>query len=93
VVQPLLAAVGFLSALAAWLMGASVWWLVGGVLLLAVIPYTLIVVFPTNNKLLDPAIGDKKPRSSTATANPLGRLHTVRSIMSLVAFLAFMLLL
>ena len=56
VVQPILAAVGFLSAIAAWLMGGSVWWLVGGLLLIAVIPYTLIIVFPTNNKLLDPAI-------------------------------------
>jgi uncharacterized membrane protein len=92
VVQPLLAAVGFLSALAAWLTGASVWWLVGGVLLVAVIPYTLIVVFPTNDKLLDPAI-DKKPDLARRLLTRWGRLHTVRSIMSLATFLAFMLLL
>jgi uncharacterized membrane protein len=92
VVQPLLAAVGFLSALAAWLMGASVWWLVGGVLLVAVIPYTLIVVFPTNDKLLDPAI-DKNPDVARRLLTRWGRLHTVRSIMSLAAFLGFMLLL
>jgi uncharacterized membrane protein len=92
VVQPLLAAVGFLSALAAWLMGASVWWLVGGVLLVAVIPYTLIVVFPTNNKLLDPAI-DKDPDLARRLLVRWGRLHTPRSVMSVVTFLAFMLLL
>jgi uncharacterized membrane protein len=92
VVQPILAAVGFLSALAAWLTGASVWWLVGGVLLVAVIPYTLIVVFPTNDKLLDPAI-DKKPDFARRLLTRWGRLHTVRSIMSLAAFLGFMLLL
>jgi uncharacterized membrane protein len=92
VVQPLLAAVGFLSALAAWLMGASLWWLVGGVLLVAVIPYTLIVVFPTNDKLLDPAI-DKNPDLARQLLIRWGRLHTVRSIMSLAAFLGFMLLL
>ena len=92
VVQPLLAAVGFLSALAAWLTGASVWWLVGGVLLVAVIPYTLIVVFPTNDKLLDPAI-DKNPDLARQLLIRWGRLHTVRSAMSLAAFLAFMLLL
>ena len=91
VVQPLLAAVGFLSALAAWLTGASLWWLVGGVLLVAVIPYTLIVVFPTNNKLLDPAI-DKNPDLARRLLTRWGRLHTVRSIMSLAAFLAFLLL-
>ena len=92
VVQPLLAAVGFLSALAAWLTGASVWWLVSGVLLVAVIPYTLIVVFPTNDKLLDPAI-DKNPDLARRLLTRWGRLHTVRSIMSLAAFLGFMLLL
>ena len=92
VVQPLLAAVGFLSAVAAWLMGASVWWLVGGVLLVAVIPYTLIVVFPINNKLLDPAI-DKDPDLARRLLVRWGRLHTPRSVMSVVTFLAFMLLL
>ena len=92
VVQPLLAAVGFLSAVTAWLMGASVWWLVGGVLLVAVIPYTLIVVFPTNNKLLEPAI-DKDPDLARRLLVRWGRLHTPRSVMSVVTFLAFMLLL
>ena len=92
VVQPLLAAVGFLSAVAAWLMGGSVWWLVGGVLLVAVIPYTLIIVFPTNNRLLDPAI-DENPDLARRLLIRWGRLHTVRSIMSLATFLAFMMLL
>ncbi len=92
VVQPLLAAVGFLSAVAAWLMGGSVWWLVGGVLLVAVIPYTLIVALPTNNKLLDPAI-DKNPDLARRLLIRWGRVHTVRSIMSLATFLAFMMLL
>jgi uncharacterized membrane protein len=92
VVQPILAAVGFLSAVAAWLMGASVWWLVGGVLLVAVIPYTLVVVFPTNNKLLDPAI-EKDLDLARRLLVRWGRLHTVRSIMSVATFLVFMLLL
>ena len=92
VVQPLLAAVGFFSALAAWLMGASVWWLVGGVLLVAVIPYTLIVALPTNNKLLDPAT-DKNPDLARRLLVRWGRLHTARSVMSLAALLVFMLLL
>jgi uncharacterized membrane protein len=92
VVQPLLAAVGFLSAVAAWLIGGSVWWLVGGVLLVAVIPYTLIIVFPTNNKLLAPTI-DKNPDLARRLLIRWGRLHTPRTIMSVAAFLAFMLLL
>jgi uncharacterized membrane protein len=92
VVQPLLAAVGFLSAVAAWLMGASVWWLVGGVLLVAVIPYTLIVALPTNNKLLDPAT-DKNPDLARRLLIRWGRVHTVRSVMSLATFVVFMMLL
>jgi uncharacterized membrane protein len=92
VVQPLLAAVGFLSAVGAWLMGGSVWWLVGGVLLVAVIPYTLIVALPTNDKLLDPTV-EKSPDLARRLLNRWGRVHTVRSIMSLATFLAFMLLL
>jgi uncharacterized membrane protein len=92
VVQPLLAAVGFLSAVAAWLMGGSVWWLVGGVFLVAVIPYTLIVALPTNNKLLDPTI-DKNPDLARRLLIRWGRVHTVRSVMSLATFMVFMMLL
>ncbi len=92
VVQPLLAAVGFLSAVAAWLMGGSVWWLVGGVFLVAVIPYTLIVALPTNNKLLDPTI-DKNPDLARRLLIRWGRVHTVRSVMSLATFVVFMMLL
>jgi hypothetical protein len=69
-----------------------VWWLIGGVLLVAVIPYTLIVVFPTNNRLLDPAL-DKDPDLARRLLVRWGRLHTPRSVMSVATFLAFMLLL
>src|SRR5918997_1792751 len=93
VVQPILAAIGFLSAIAVWLMGGSVWWLVSGGVLVAVIPYTLLIVFPTNNKLLDPAIVEKNSDLARRLLIRWGRLHTVRSVMSLAAFLAFMLLL
>jgi hypothetical protein len=71
-------------------MGASVWWLVGGVLLVAVIPYTLIVVFPTNNKLLDPP--STTTPTGAAVAGPLGKIAHARSVMSLAAVLVFMLL-
>jgi hypothetical protein len=82
-----------IATLAAGLFAGSVWWLVGGVLLVAVIPYTVIIVLPTNNRLLDPAIGEKNPDLARRLLIRWGRLHTVRSIMSLAAFLAFMLLL
>src|SRR6266404_3466528 len=55
VMQASLAAVGTLAAIAAWLLGAPSLWLIGGLLLGAVIPFTLIVILPTNNRLLDPS--------------------------------------
>ena len=52
VMQAILAAVGLLSSVAAWLAGATFWWAVAGVLLGSVIPFTLIVVLPINKQLL-----------------------------------------
>ena len=52
VMQASCAGLGPLSSLAAWLAGASFWWLVAGVLLGSVIPFTLIVILPTNKRLL-----------------------------------------
>ena len=56
VMQATCAAVGLLSSVAAWLAGASFWWLVAGVLLGTVIPFTVIVILPTNKRLLNPAL-------------------------------------
>src|SRR5215813_5002413 len=51
-----LAAIGFLTGTAAWLTSGNVWWLIGAIMLMAVIPYTLIVVFPTVKRLHDPSL-------------------------------------
>src|SRR5215469_17804476 len=56
VMQATCAAVGLLSSVAAWLSGASVLWLLAGVLLGSIIPFTLIVILPTNKRLLSPAL-------------------------------------
>src|SRR5712692_7597487 len=52
IMQATLAALGLLSSVAAWLAGATFWWAVAGVLLGSVIPFTLIVILPTNKQLL-----------------------------------------
>src|ERR1700751_2892479 len=52
VMQATCAAVGLLASFAAWLGGASFWWVVGGVLLGSVIPVTLIVLLPPNKQML-----------------------------------------
>ena len=92
VMQGVLAAVGFLSATAAWLMGSSVWWLIGGVTLGAVIPFTLVVIFPTNKQLLDSSL-DKNSELAAKLLIQWGRLHAVRSVLSLILFLIFLFLL
>jgi hypothetical protein len=56
VMQAILAAVGLLSSIAAWLAGATFWWPIAGVLLGSVIPFTLIVILPTNKYLLNPTL-------------------------------------
>jgi len=42
------------SAASAWIQGSGGLWLIGGILLGLVTPFTLIVILPTNRKLLAP---------------------------------------
>jgi hypothetical protein len=56
VMQATLAAVCLLSSIAAWLAGATFWWVIAGALLGSVIPFTLIVILPTNKQLLSPTL-------------------------------------
>ena len=89
IMQATLAAVGLISSIAAWLAGATFWWVVAGVLLGSVIPFTLVVILPTNKRLLSPALD----RGSAPTKRLLarwGRLHAVRSVLSAVALLLFL---
>jgi len=61
----------------------------GAVLLGASVPYTLIVILPTNKKLLDPALDPQ----STLAADLLkrwNRLHGVRTALSGAAFGLFL---
>src|SRR5215468_4931801 len=92
VMQGTCAAVGLLSSVAAWLTGASFWWLVAGVLLGFVIPFTLIVILPTNKRLLDPTL-DKRSAEAERLLARWGRLHAVRSVLSGLALLLFLYLL
>jgi hypothetical protein len=85
VMQASLAAAGFLSAGLAGAQGRGPLTLIGGVLLGMVIPFTLLVILPTNKRLLDPNL----ERGSAEAADLLrrwGQLHAVRSIAGGVAF-------
>jgi hypothetical protein len=92
VMQASLAAVGFLSATAAWILGAGGFWLIGSILLGLVVPFTVIVVLPTNRKLLSQDL-DKESPDTRRLLDRWATLHAVRSVLSFSSFLVFLLLL
>jgi membrane protein YdbS with pleckstrin-like domain len=82
--QAPLAIVASLASLAAWLFRAGTWWLIAGILIGAVVPFTLLVIMPTNQKLL--ATQREAVSSETqALLERWGRLHAVRTVLSLSA--------
>jgi len=89
ILQETLAAVGLVSSIAAWLAGASLLWVFAGALLGSVIPFTLIVVLPTNKQLLNPTL-DRRPALAVQLLARWGKLHAVRSVLSALALLLFL---
>jgi len=89
VMQVSLAVVAALAGFANWLSGAGVVWLTGALFIFAVIPFTLVVILPTNTKLLAPG-RDKGSAETRQLLEAWGRLHAVRSLLSLVAALAYL---
>ena len=61
------------------------WVAVGGVLLGASVPFTLIVIFPTNKQLLDPTLDSRSPQV-ISLFHRWNRLQAIRSILSAAAF-------
>ena len=85
IMQAVLAIVGTLAGLiAAWQLG-DVAATVGAFILGSVVPFTLIVIFPTNKRLLDPML-----RANSEEARRLlirwSRLHAVRTALGILAF-------
>jgi len=83
--QAPLAVIGFLFAMIAWWQLSETTWLAAGLLLGAVVPFTLIVIMPTNRKLLEPA-RDLDSSETRALLTHWNRLHAVRSVLGLAAF-------
>jgi Anthrone oxygenase len=61
-IQAPLALVSLVCGAAAWLMGAGAGWLVAGLLIGVVVPFTVIVVLPTNHELLAQVAISTPPR-------------------------------
>lgn len=87
--QVILALLATGTGLLSWRIEGRGMWLVGAMVMFAVIPFTLIAIMPTNQQLLNPG----PDRSSEATRHLLqkwGTLHAVRSILSLTASCIFL---
>jgi uncharacterized membrane protein len=82
--QAPLAVLSFVAGVAAWLLGGGFMWLAGAVLIALVVPFTFIVIMPTNHQLLAPG-RDLASAETRALLQKWGKLHTVRSALSLAA--------
>jgi Domain of unknown function (DUF1772) len=89
ILQASLAITGSLAGIGAWILGAAASLRFGGVLLGLVVPFTLIVILPTNRKLQDPNLAKASPEA-LQLLDRWGKLHAVRSLLSLSAFLVFL---
>jgi Domain of unknown function (DUF1772) len=90
--QAPLAASSLLCGMGAWLLGAKVQWLIAAILIGLVVPFTFVVIMPTNHKLLTPG-RDLSSDETRALLVRWGHLHAVRSVLSFAATLLYLWLL
>jgi Domain of unknown function (DUF1772) len=77
-----------LAFVSAWL-SRNPAWLTGGILLFAVVPFTLLFIFPTNKKLQHKEL-DVNSAEAERLLRLWNKLHAVRSGLSLLAFVVFL---
>jgi hypothetical protein len=82
--QAPLALASFLAGAAVGLMGGGVAWFVAAVLIGAVVPFTFVVIMPTNHRLLSPSL-DLASAETRVLLVKWGQLHALRSALSLAA--------
>ena len=87
--QAPLAVAGSLAAPVAWWLDRDVRWLIGGLLLFLVIPFTFVVILPTNQRLESPVL-DVASEEAIRLLRRWGRLHAVRSMLGGLSFAVFL---
>ncbi|HJZ74126.1 MAG TPA: DUF1772 domain-containing protein [Vicinamibacterales bacterium] len=88
VMQASLAILAGLSGIVRGLQGGDPIWGIAATLILAVVPFTLVVIRPTNNRLLDER-PDRRPEETLQLLRSWGRLHAVRAALSVAASILF----
>ena len=86
--QATLALVGFVLGVLEWLVTGSHVWLIGALVLVANVPYTLIWIMPINAALKALPVSEAGP-ASRANLVRWGRLHAVRSLLGVIATALF----
>jgi hypothetical protein len=87
--QAPLAVVSLVCGIAVWLMGGGKGWMVAAVLIGLVVPFTLIGIRPTNQSLLLRGRDLGSP-DTRALLERWGRLHAVRTALSLIATVLYL---
>jgi hypothetical protein len=86
--QATLALVGFVLGVLEWLVTGSHVWLIGALVLVANVPYTLISIMPINDVLKEMPVSEAGP-ASRADLVQWGHLHAGRSLLGLIATAIF----
>lgn len=86
--QATLAILSGISALHAFYLTQNIFWLVGAILILANWPFTLLVIMPTNHKILAVKNADSE---TVKMIVHWGKLHATRTALGLAAVFSFLL--
>src|ERR1700684_208856 len=76
--QAPLAVLSLIAGTLAWLCGAGLLWFCAAILMGLVVPFTLLVIMPTNHRLLEPGRDLASPETRSLL-NRWGTLHAVRT--------------
>ena len=87
--QAALAIVCFLCGVSLALLTQQWLWLLGGILVGAVGPFTLVFIMPTNRLLLDES-NQLDAQTAESLLAKWARLHTVRTVLGVVGFLVLL---
>ena len=89
VMQASLALLATFSGVLSFFLRGGVLWLLASVSIFLVVPFTLVVILPTNNRLLEKDRDLSSPET-LALLKTWGRLHAVRSALGLLASCLFL---
>jgi hypothetical protein len=87
--QAPLAVVGCLAGLGVAVLGGGAVWVLAALLIGSVVPFTLVVIAPTNRRLLDSG-RDPASAETRALLGRWGALHAIRAVLSLLAVMIMM---